>query len=119
MRVWSVAGALFSEQARFVEPAGGTPLHGIDTVFLSWGERRGQGRSPAAALRDLLAGTGGPRIPTDTSLPARWERARRLARDASAALAGGDLVKFAQLYHELEQLLGVGRRKLAPVPDRH
>jgi Uncharacterised protein family (UPF0182) len=119
MRVWSVAGGLFSEQARFVEPAGGTPLRGIDTVFLSWGDRRGQGGSPVAALRDLLAGTGGPRIPTDTSLAARWEHARRLARDASAALAGGDLAKFAQLYHELEQLLGVARRKLAPVPDRH
>ena len=119
MRVWSVAGGLFSEQARFIEPAGGTPLRGIDTVFLSWGDRRGQGGSPATALRDLLAGTGGPRIPTDTSLAARWEHARRLARDASAALAGGDLAKFAQLYHELEQLLGVARRKLAPVPDRH
>ena len=119
MRVWSVAGSLFSEQARFIEPAGGTPLRGVDTVFLSWGDRRGQGRSPATALRDLLAGTGGQRISTDTSLGARWERARRLAAQASAALAGGDLAKFAQLYHELEQLLGVGRRKLAPVPDRH
>ena len=119
MRVWSVAGGLFSEQARFIEPAGGTPLQGIDTVFLSWGERRGQGRSPAAALRDLLAGTAGPRSPTDTSLAGRWERARRLAAQASAALAAGDLAKFAQLYRELEQVLGVGRRKLAPVPERH
>ena len=119
MRVWSVAGGLFSEQARFIEPAGGTPLQGIDTVFLSWGERRGQGRSPPAALRDLLAGTAGPRSPTDTSLAGRWERARRLAAQASAALAAGDLAKFAQLYRELEQVLGVGRRKLAPVPERH
>ena len=119
LRIWSVAGGLFSEQARFIEPAGGAPPQGIDTVFLSWGERRGQGRTPGAALRDLLTGTGRPRIPGDTSLAGRWERARRLAAQASAALAAGDLAKFAQLYRELEQVLGVGRRKLAPVPDRH
>ena len=118
LRVWSVAGGLFSEQARFVQPAGGAPPQGIDSVFLSWGERRGQGRSPGTALRDLLAATGGPRIPLDTSLAGRWERARRLAAQASAALAAGNLVKFAQLYRELEQLLGVGRRKLAPPPNR-
>ena len=118
-RVWSVAGRLYSEQARFDEPAGGSPPQGIDTVFLSWGERRGQGRTPGAALRELLAGTGVPRVPVDTSLAGRWERARRLAEKASAALAAGELAKFAQLYRELEQLLGVGRGKLAPVPDRH
>lgn len=118
-RVWSVAGGLYSEQARFEEPSGGAPPQGIEAVFLSWGERRGQGRTPAAALRELLAGTGGPRIPVDTSLAGRWERARRLAALASAALAAGELAKFAQLYRELEQLLGVARGKLAPVPDRH
>src|SRR5439155_1256815 len=86
-RAFRVAGGLFSEQARFIEPAGGAPPQGIDTVFLSWGERRGQGRTPGAALRDLLTGTGRPRIPGDTSLAGRWERARRLAAQASAALA--------------------------------
>jgi hypothetical protein len=119
LRVWSVAGSLFSEQARFVEQPGGAAPQGIDTVFLSWGERHGQGRTPGAALRDLLAATGGPRVSMDTSLAGRWARARQLAAQASAYLAAGDLAKFAQVYRELEQLLGVPRRKLAPPPDRH
>jgi len=50
----------------------------------------------------------------DTSLASRWEAARRLAARADAALAAGDLEAFGRYYAELQQLLGVGRRKLAP-----
>src|SRR5207245_3170301 len=89
MRLWNVAGELCSAQALFVEPAGGPP-YGIDTVFLTRGERHGQGRTLAVALRDLLAGGAAPSgaegAVGDTSLAARWEVARRLAAQADAAL---------------------------------
>src|SRR5207244_3056935 len=87
LRIWSVAGGLFSEQARFIEPAGGAPPQGIDTVFLSWGERRGEGRNPGAELRDLLTGTGSARIPATTSMAGRGERALRVAGSDSASPA--------------------------------
>src|SRR4029077_17556500 len=57
-RLWNVARALFFEQALFSQPAAGGPPTGIDTVFLSWGEHRGQGGSVAAALRNLLPSGG-------------------------------------------------------------
>jgi Uncharacterised protein family (UPF0182) len=119
LRLWNVGGALFSKQALFAEPAGGPPS-GIDTVFLTWGERRGQGRDAAVALRDLLGVAGGPRLGEDTSLAARWQRAQRLAAQADAALAAGDLEAFGRLYRQLQELLGRGggRRKLAPTLER-
>jgi len=121
MRLWNAAGMLCSAQASFVEPAGG-PASGIDTVFLTWGERRGQGRTLIAALRELLAGGVGPlgrkggQALGDTSLAARWEVARRLAAQADAALAAGDLEVFGRFYDQLKQLLGVAHGKLAPAP---
>ncbi|HEX4628487.1 MAG TPA: hypothetical protein VH137_06815, partial [Gemmatimonadales bacterium] len=87
------------------------------TVFLTWGDRRGQGRDAAAALRELLGG-GGPRLAQDTTLVARWQRAQRLAAQADAALAAGDLETFARVYRQLQELLGRGRRKLAPTVER-
>ena len=117
-RLWNVARALFSEQALFTQtPAGGPPT-GIDTVFLSWGDHRGQGRSVPAALRSLLASSGEGRFPPDTALAARWRRAQRLAAEADAALARGDLEAFGKLYGQLKELLGLSRRKLAPTPER-
>src|SRR5205814_476802 len=92
-RLWNVAGACFFEQALFSQPASGGPPTGIDTVFLSWGEHRGQGRSVAAALRSLLASGGEARMPADTALAARWRRAQQLAAQADAALAAGDQVE--------------------------
>jgi len=117
-RLWNVAGACFFEQALFSQPASGGPPTGIDTVFLSWGEHRGQGRSVAAALRSLLASGGEARMPADTALAARWRRAQQLAAQADAALAAGDLERFGHLYTQLKELLGLGRRKLAPTPER-
>jgi hypothetical protein len=117
-RLWSVGGTLFFTQALFLEPAGGGPPSGIDTVFLAWGERRGQGRGPAAALRDLVAAGSGARPAADTALPARWARAQRLAAEADRALAAGDVEAFGRLYAELKALLGVTHGKLAPAPER-
>jgi len=137
LRLWNAAGALLSAQALFAQPATGGPPSRIDTLFVTWDERRGQGPTAAAALRDMLAtsaggpagpggpgglgglgGLGGPgeamRGLADTSLASRWEAARRLAARADAALAAGDLEAFGRYYAELQQLLGVGRRKLAP-----
>src|SRR5213078_3601390 len=78
-RLWNVARALFFEQALFSQSAAGGPPTGIDTVFLSWGEHRGQGRSTAAALRSLFSSGGEARAPADTALTARWRRAQQLA----------------------------------------
>ncbi len=117
-RLWNVARALFFEQALFSQSAAGGPPTGIDTVFLSWGEHRGQGRSTAAALRSLFSSGGEARAPADTALAARWRRAQQLAAQADAALAAGDLESFGRLYGQLKELLGLGRRKLAPTPER-
>jgi uncharacterized protein UPF0182 len=117
-RLWNVDGSLFSAQALFTQPATGGPPTGIDTVFLSWGERGGQGRSVAAALRSLLASAGDARGPADTALAARWRRAQQLAARADAALAAGDLETFGVLYRQLTELLGLRRRQLAPTPER-
>jgi len=117
-RLWNVARVLFYEQALFSQPATGGPPTGIDTVFLSWGEHRGQGRSVAAALRSLLTSGGEAVAPADTALAARWRRAQQLAAEADAALAAGNLERFGHLYSQLKELLGLGRRKLAPTPER-
>jgi hypothetical protein len=117
-RLWNVGGTLFFEQALFVEPATGGPPSGIDTLFLAWGERRGQGRGPAAALRDLVSLGSGARPAADTALAARWARARRLAAEADSALAAGDLEAFGRLYAQLKALLGLTRGKLAPTLER-
>jgi hypothetical protein len=117
-RLWNVGGTLFFEQALFLEPATGGPPSGIDTVFLAWGERHGQGRGPAAALRDLVAGGSVERAAADTALAARWARAQRLAAEADRALAAGDWETFGRKYTALKALLGVTRGKLAPTPER-
>ena len=111
LRLWNVAGSVFSEQALFREPAGGPgAATGIDTLYLTWGERSGQGPTPAAALRQLLtAGRAG--LPVDTSLAGRWAEARRVAALADAALAAGDLEAFGRLYKRLKELLAA-----APMP---
>jgi hypothetical protein len=44
---------------------------------------------------------GGEQINTDTTLAARWERARRLAVQADSALAAGNLELFGQLWRSL------------------
>ena len=116
LRFWNVGGGLLSEQALFNEPTPGGPPAGIDTVFLTWSDRHGQGPTPWAALRDLLAAGRGDRFAADTSLAGRWEDARHLAAQADAALAAGDLEAFGRYYRQLRQLLEQSRRALAPAP---
>lgn len=113
-RLWSAGGTLFFAQALFAQPAGAAPT-GIDTVFLGWGDRRGQGTGVRSALRALLA-TGAAGAAADTTLAARWRAAQLLAAEADAALATGDLEKFGRLYRQLRDLLARG--KLAPTPER-
>src|SRR5256886_609127 len=91
LRLWNAGGGLLSEQALFNEPTPGGPPAGIDTVFLTWSDRHGQGPTPWAALRDLLAAGRGDPFATDTSLARRGEEARHLAAQAHAPLAAGGL----------------------------
>ena len=86
----------------------------LGRVYVSWGERRGEGPTAFAAIRDMVAHS--PTAGADTAIAARWQRARRLAAQADSALTRGDLREFARLYEELKRLLNVGRPKLAPVP---
>src|SRR5256885_1444173 len=115
LRLWNVGGGLLSEQALFNEPTPGGPPAGIDTVFLTWSDRHGQGPTPWAALRGLLAGRG-DRFAADTSLARRRAEARHLAAQADAALPARDLQAFGRYYRQLRQLLEQGRRALAPAP---
>ncbi len=115
LRLWTLGGALVSVQALFVQPEGGAGPR-VDTVYLSWGDRKGGAATRAAALRSLLAAV--PGAAGDTSLGARWITARRLAEQADSALAAGDLIGFGKLFGQLTQFLGVKRRQLAPPPPR-
>lgn len=120
MRLWIADGAVLTEEAQFVEPAAdGTP-RGVNRVYVTWGGRAGDGPTPAAAVRNLLAsdshGDHGGSV--DTTLVARWEFARHLAAEADSAAAAGDLEAFGRFYGELKQLLGV-HGKRAPGRDRH
>ena len=116
LRLWTLGGALVSAQALFFEPEGGGTTPRSDTVYLSWGDRKGSGATRAAALRTLLAAV--PGALGDTSLGARWIAARRLAEQADSALAAGDLEGFGKLFARLTDFLGVKRRPLAPPPPR-
>ena len=117
LRLWSAAESLFSAQPLFAESATAGAPSRLDTLFLTWGGRQGQGPTAAAALRDLLA-AGAARALADTSLGGRWQAARQLAAQADAALEAGDVEAFGRYYAQLKELLGVGRRKLAPARGR-
>ena len=116
LRLWAAGGALVSAQALFFQPEGAATAPRLDTVYLSWGDRKGGAATRAAALRNLLASMPGAQ--DDTSLGARWIAARRLAEQADSALAAGDLEGFGRLFARLTQFLGVRRRQLAPSTPR-
>jgi hypothetical protein len=107
LRIWLAGDAVVTLQAQFIQLAAAAP-RGIAEVYATLGEHSGHGPTRAAALRALV--TGESRTPTDTSLAARWERARRLAVRADAALAAGDLEGFGRLYRELVGLLAPAPR---------
>ena len=120
-RVWLAGGRMLIVQARFAEPESGTAggradaTPRVESVFITWGDRNGEGRSVAAALRDLLA-SGPLGAAGDTSVAARWREARSLAAEMDAALARRDMEEFGRLYRRLLEALGVPRPKLAPRP---
>lgn len=102
LRMWPAAGTIVTVQAQFLEPAGVSPPPPpqIAQVFVSVDGRLGNGPTALAALR------GGQTLP-DTSLAARWARARRLAAQADSALSAGDLETFGRIFRALV-------RELAP-----
>lgn len=106
LRIWPAGGTIVTVQAQFLEPAGVSPPPApqIAQVFVSVDGRLGNGPTALAALR------GGQTLP-DTSLAARWVRARRLAAQADSALNAGDLETFGRLFRALV-------RELAPAPRR-
>lgn len=104
LRIWRAGSSVVTVQGQFVHPAGGNapaPPQ-VAQVYVSQDERSGQGPTASAALR------GG--APADTSLAARWERARRLTVQADSALAVGDLELFGRLFRQLARLLAPGSR---------
>lgn len=105
LRIWPAENTLLTVQAQIVDPfeARPAPLPRIAEVYVSIDRRSGRGPTARAALH------GGEVVVTDTSVAARWERARRLAVRADSALTAGDLELFGKLWRAL---MG----ELAPAP---
>ncbi|HXO86082.1 MAG TPA: hypothetical protein VN803_11225, partial [Gemmatimonadales bacterium] len=98
MHIWPVGNSLITVQAQLLEPLGGpsaAPVPRITEVYVTLDSRSGRGRTARAALR------GGEQIVSDTTLGARWDRARRLAVRADSALGVGDLELFGRLWRAL------------------
>jgi hypothetical protein len=115
LRMWLAAGHLASSQARFIRHGHATPH--LEHVFLTWGNRAGEGSSTTTALRELTL--AGPPGAVDTSLAARWTQAQRLFAALDSALVGRNFERFGQVYRQLGDLLGARRRALAPTPPVH
>lgn len=109
-RLWIAGGHLASAQARFIVPRASPPR--LERVFLTWGNRDGQGKTRTTALHDLAA-AGAPGA-SDTSLAARWEQATRLFAQLDSALQARDFDWFSRVYRQLTDLLSRRRRALAP-----
>jgi hypothetical protein len=109
LRIWPVSNSLLTVQAQLFDPVGSdaasaaAPPH-IAEVWVTQGSRSGRGLTARAALR------GGEQIVTDTTLSARWERARRLAARADSALSVGDLELFGRLWRALMSELAPAQR---------
>jgi hypothetical protein len=97
LRVWPVGNTIITVQAQILDPvgAGTPPPPRVTEVYVTLDGRSGHGLTARAAL------LGGEQINTDTTLAARWERARRLAVQADSALAAGNLELFGQLWRSL------------------
>ncbi len=118
LRVWPAAGAAVGIQGLFANPDDATQPLALARVYVTWGDRVGEGRTAGAAWAELLAGEARPTAPGDRSAAA-WERARHLLAQADTALRAGDLARFGRLYDELKRAFGLPRAPLAPVgrPD--
>ena len=97
LRVWPVGNTIITVQAQILDPvaAGTPPPPRVTEVYVTFDTRSGHALTSRAAL------LGGEQIITDTTLAARWERARRLAVRADSALGVGDLVEFGRLWRSL------------------
>jgi hypothetical protein len=97
LRIWPSGSSLITVQAQILDPVviRPPPAPRITEVYVTLNRRSGRGLTARAALR------GGEQIITDTTLGARWERARRLAVRADSALGAGDLELFARLWRDL------------------
>ncbi|MGH7522056.1 MAG: UPF0182 family protein [Gemmatimonadales bacterium] len=98
LRIWRVGDAIITLQAQLLEPATPSPTlppPRVAEVYVTLDGRSGRGLTALAALR------GGEQIVTDTTLAARWQRARRLAAQADSALGVGDLEAFSRLWRAL------------------
>ena len=106
LRVWPVGNSIITVQAQFLDPvdARTRPAPRVTDVYVTLDGRAGHGLTARAAL------LGGEQIITDTTLAARWERARRLAIQADSALGAGDLERFAALWRQLMSELAPARR---------
>jgi hypothetical protein len=111
---WIAAGHLSSAQARFIVPKGVGAVPVLQRVFVTWGNRAGDGATRSAALRDLAA--AGVPGSADTSLAARWNRAGRLFAQLDSTLRLRDFEAFGRVYRQLGELLAPRRRVLAPAP---
>jgi len=110
LRVWLAASHLASAQARFIQHGGGPPR--LERVFLTWGNRLGEGTSITTALRELTL--AGPPGAVDTTLAGRWAQAQRLFSQLDSALVSRNFERFGQVYRQLGDLLGARRRALTP-----
>ncbi len=97
LRIWPAGSSLITVQAQILEPVAvqPPPAPRLTEVYVTLDGRSGHARTARAAL------LGGEQIVTDTTLAARWARARRLAMQANAALSAGNLELFTQLWREL------------------
>jgi hypothetical protein len=108
LRIWIAADSVVTLQAQFVQARGAAP-RGVAEVYLTFGQRRGNGPTRATALRALV--TGEKRAPVDTSRAGRWEQARRLVARADSALAAGNLERFGQIWKDIVRLLAPAPRQ--------
>jgi uncharacterized protein UPF0182 len=115
LRIWIAGGHLASSQARFIAVRNEPPR--IEHVFLTWGNRNGEGTSTSAALRELTL--AGPPGGVDTTMTSRWTLAQHLFSQLDSALVSRDFERFGQVYRQLGDLLGARRRALAPTPPVH
>jgi hypothetical protein len=123
LRIWPAANSLITIQAQMLDPidarppatasatpptptplAAPVPPPRIREVYVTFAGRSGHGLTARAAL------LGGEQILIDTTLAARWERARRLGVRADSALGVGDLELFSQLWRQLLSELAPARR---------
>lgn len=106
LRIWPVGNSLITVQPQLLDPLGspeGTAPR-VAEVYVTLESLSGRGLTARAALR------GGEQIVSDTTLGARWERARRLAARADSALGVGDLELFGRLWRALMSELAPAQR---------